>query len=414
MTGRFPFYSEESEPCEDSNCPNRWNERTWFGLQRFSGPEEIGISESLTTLAERLETAGYFTAGFVTNPHLKKRYHFDQGFALYREIFREESPSYGSGEAVTTEAIETLMDLPRQPFFLFLHYMEPHAPYLPAQEYQDLVGPLPDSGYLAAQIFKGWSVDTELLKGNEASAVINHARGLYDAEVRYVDDQIGKVLSALKSIDLYEDTLVVVTADHGEEFQEHGRMGHAGQLFDEVLRVPLIIKLPGREARQHAQLVRNFDVMPTLLDYAGIQIKEEGSDAASLRPIIENMPDSDLRFVYSSFPFVQVRRMYRNQNYKLIYYPEQPSHSLLFDLRADPEEVVNRYHSEPVVVSRLIGKLEQLSTKLRGEGHYQMSSSESEPDSETRRQLESLGYLQRLNDHADEAGAADPAGARPR
>ena len=102
--------------------------------------------------------------------------------------------------------------------------------------------------------------------------------------------------------------------------------------------------------------------------------------------------------------------MYRNSRYKLIYYPEQPDDSLLFDLRADPEELVNQYHSAPNVASHLTGKLKELSTKLRGEGHYQTSSSKLEPDSETRKQLEALGYLQPVDDHVDDGRASGPHG----
>ncbi len=243
------------------------------------------LPEAALTLAEVLQEAGYTTAAIVNNPYLAPQQGFDQGFdtyiylaadhyaaadaagahlAIYRPLAAlhrwalgdrlEVRFFYHDAAEVSDRALAWLEAHREERFFLLLHYMDPHGPYFEH--------PYNGRGY------RTW--EKEPLDPALAPAV----RRVYDGEVAYLDAQVGRLLDRLRQTGLAKETLILFTADHGEEFQEHGGWDHGVTLYEEVLRVPLAIRYPGAAGGGQVvtDLVRTLDLAPTVLDAVGVPV----------------------------------------------------------------------------------------------------------------------------------------------
>jgi arylsulfatase A-like enzyme len=236
------------------------------------------LGEDEVTLAEVLQQHGYATGAFIANFLLRKDFGFAQGFDQYqtyshREDDDPEKPRFVKerAERIDHEALAWLDQLQqhraRAPVFLYMHYMEPHNPYSPDATYLDRVldgRPRPERGEVNRRmLFPNLGVFPE--------EMVQNVKDLYDAEVMSLDAALRSFFSALDERRFLDNCIVVVTADHGEEFQEHGLMGHHQTLYDEVLRVPLIFLVPGHATGAAIDpIVSLTDVAPTLLDLAGV------------------------------------------------------------------------------------------------------------------------------------------------
>jgi arylsulfatase A-like enzyme len=236
---------------------------------------------SLTTLGDRLRARGYATAFITANPNVGSVFGFQRGFDEIQELYRRRTQGYvgpteliaGSDE-ITDRAIEWL-DGARRPFYLAILSVDPHGPYTPPERFDryggDYKGPV-DGG------LRG-------LRGSLDAADRQRVRSLYDGEVSFNDESFGRLIDHLRETGELDDTLVVFTADHGEEFWEYGRLGHGRSLADPVLRIPLILRLPAGHAappppESPAELV---DVLPTVLDVLDLAPEQpEDLDGRSL------------------------------------------------------------------------------------------------------------------------------------
>jgi arylsulfatase A-like enzyme len=309
---------------------------------------------------------------------------------------------------------------PRQPFFLFMNYIEAHQPY----------GPPPESLRFASRdMCRRWQSQDQgvrsldyTLTGSDvlSSKEIAELEALYDDELCYLDRKIGEVLTFLKSTGLEENTLVVVTADHGEHFGEHHRMEHEYSIYQPLVRVPLIVRYHGQfEAGREEKLVQSHDVYPTILELTGIEGKQTpGQTCRSLlRPSSEPrygiseylvpMPSS-LDRVSLNYPNVDCSRFnhrfhaIQRENLKLIRssrFSYQLAHSFeLYDVRNDPLETCNLADRQPEVTRELASALE---TWARSFDRYVASpmSHASRPQSASRspnelKTMRGLGYIQ--------------------
>jgi arylsulfatase A-like enzyme len=287
-----------------------------------------------TTLAESFSAAGYKTAGFYSGPYLDAKYGFSEGFDYYQsgmmpDLERDAWLSTRLAELVEQRkaagqaAVDPKQDLvmlndrlsheditsPRinelglnfldahadEPFFLFLHYFDAHYDHIPEMMEPGL-GTKFDPGYNGNFSSDRWYFNPAVRTygpGNRPKREISqrdlaHVMAWYDAEIHWIDRHIGRVAAKLEELGLAENTIIAVVSDHGDEFFEHGNIGHRSSLFPEVLRVPWIMKLPG-EARAGARIpgvVRLYDLAPTLADYAfGGEVP--GAEGTSVRPMIE-------------------------------------------------------------------------------------------------------------------------------
>lgn len=237
------------------------------------------------TLAGVFQAAGYRTEGIVSNRLLGRRYGFDSGFDRYSE--RHVTNHQGiSTPGVTREAVRRLRVLAEQtePFFLFVHYFDPHFDYLPH----------PDYSFASARtaLTGGRSILSLRDMGTKISNdEVEYVRDLYDGEVRFTDDGVSELLRALDALNLAEDTVVALTADHGEELFERGWVGHARSLHREVVRVPLLIRAPGVPPGIVQQPVSLVSLATTLAELAGIPNQWHGTGVSSLTPLLTS-PDA--------------------------------------------------------------------------------------------------------------------------
>jgi len=236
-----------------------------------------------------------------------------------------------------------------------------------------------------------------------------HFINLYDAEIAYVDEQIGRVIEKLQEEDLWDKTLVLITADHGESFGEHQRYYHGLNLFDEVIRVPLIVKPPRPldSGRALDGLVRNVDIMPTIFDVCGAP-PNRAIDGISLRPLYDQagqavFPDGAYSEIYYQEGGFREHFLmsFRDERYKLIYDMLQGT-SRLYDLRTDPGEHRDLLAAGPE--GRTDPAAEQLEKELRADflahlglqdlGELAGKKLTRRMDQETREQLRALGYIE--------------------
>jgi len=201
----------------------------------------LGLTDEVDTLAEILQREGYATQGVISHTAIGARNNFQQGFDVYLES-EARGHDHLSTDGVTGQAIGKLEGLAagEAPFFLFVHYFDPHYNYKRHPEY----------GFAAdaAGRLDGEQPMRELLRmaPDMTPDESQFLRDLYDEEVRFTDAGIGRLLERLQVLGLDEDTIVILTADHGEEFLDHGDLGHTGSLYEELVRVPLILRGPGR------------------------------------------------------------------------------------------------------------------------------------------------------------------------
>lgn len=229
---------------------------TWFSVH----PPHY--RPDLIFVPEVFRAAGYRTGAFIANPFLKARRGFDQGFDQF--VYEE-----GDGSVLIEQAsgwIARQVEQDKAPFFAYIHLMDVHNPYEPPDEYRDLYPGPPGSKLVYSN---GPAEDT---RGDD----LQHTIGLYDAQIHHVDRLVGALLDSLEAANVMEKTLVVFTSDHGDEFLEHGGMGHGTHVYGELVRVPLILALPGRIAagRRVSHLTQHIDLAPTLLTIAGIDRPE--------------------------------------------------------------------------------------------------------------------------------------------
>jgi arylsulfatase A-like enzyme len=209
-------------------------------------------------LAEVFQQAQYATGGFVGNPFLDRKNGFHQGFDRFVNSRQDGK--------LTHSALRWLrqnreVQEPR-PFFLYLHYMGVHSPYEPPKTYRRF--DVPEGGRL---VYKNG------LHDNVENRDLAFTQSMYDGGIAFVAAQIAAVLAELDSLGLREDTIVVVTSDHGDEFLEHGGLGHGTHVYGELIRVPLIVSYPKelQPGRRIEHLTRHLDLAPTLLELTGIE-----------------------------------------------------------------------------------------------------------------------------------------------
>lgn len=414
MTGRFPSF--EGVPA--------WTRATHHGFSDLNAPDEKdGLTRNVVTLAEILAEAGFRTVGFNTNPHLGTRWGFNQGFDEFEDFWywlgpmRKERthPLIGShppASVVVDRVLEWLDEADDQPFFLWIHLMDSHSPYLPPEPlnrfflreytaagdleinevlYRLLIEQYPDTPPVEYASLESLGIDKK--------GFIEHARGLYDAEIRIADREIGRLVGALKAHSLWDETALVMTSDHGEEFLDHGHVSHhlLEPGLEELIRIPMLVRSPtGRGAgRVVPEVVRLVDVAPTVLDLLGLTERTAQMDGMSLVPLIQGRQSPERTAFISGVDFGvarQARWKYRLER----AHPGAPDalHERLFDIAADPLEehdVAAQYPNTLDSLSELYAvfarNLAQRSTVV-----HDLEGETPELDPELRERLEALGY----------------------
>lgn len=343
-------------------------------LDAIAGPESWntyrarGLSPTESTLAGHLKQAGYATGAVVAGPWMKKVFGLGKGFDYYND---DEIGTVNGRLAyqVTRKAVTWVEKSQKNEFLLFLNYFDAHGPYNPPKEF--LKPFLPSTQQ---------AVRSMTSKEQQLS--------LYDGEIFYMDHYFGQFLEKLKAQKLYDDALIIITADHGELFGEHGKTGHGHSLWQEEIHVPLFIKYPAGEEspKQLDSRLQLTDILPLICKRVGIE-KPEGIQGETLptikHPVIaETYPlkassqDGDWRAIFDG-------------DFKFLWNSKGNHH--LVNLRDDPGENVNLMKKQRQKAADMLAKMDRYIAALP---KPESVSEQQALDEETRKALKGLGYVE--------------------
>lgn len=360
------------------------------------------LNKSIITLADLLRLRGYFTGAFTGGGAMSAFFGYSKGFDFYNE--RRENVQGDTARKIYQLSADWIRNNKEKKFFLFIHTYQIHSPYEPPPPYDEMFIAEDASYRKSSEIneFKGfWGEIPDNIRENVIA--------LYDGEIRYTDEAlIGPLVSLLKELDIYDRSLIFVTSDHGEEFYEHNGWGHSHTLYNELIKVPLIIKFPRNQfaGEKIDSLVRSVDIMPTILEMIGIDLKKNISDGESLLAMIKGneMQDriffSELKY-QDDFPDKISSNLDR---YKLIlnesFTEEQLSRFMipppkidqeeLYDLNADPQEKRNIAADEQGLLFKIVKQIAEYSLKAKMK---EKELDKQEMDEKVIEQLKALGYI---------------------
>ena len=397
--------------------------------------DENRLHEGVTTLAQILSSAGYGTLGVVNNSQVGALVGLDRGHESFHEVWK----GHGSKSIVkrgTHFALRKLRELSGQedkganatnrivtdwwtrrvgidaPSYTFIHYIEPHNPIRPPRAFRRRFAA--STGSEVDQKKMSLVLDNPLVCFADDmelnAAEVRHLVALYDAEIAYIDSKLGELFALLKRQGTYDDTLIIVTADHGEHFGEHGMYSHVASLYEPVIHVPLIVKWPagidGTGVRD--ELVQLTDIVPTVLDVVGLRAPEH--DKLFGKSLVDRGAGVGHEFIAAEWegriPFFLRRTLgdsraaekvgvfkepfmiIREGRYK--YIARSDDRNELYDLETDPGESNNLVSEEPTIADALRQKLDDWKESAAAHAPEKV---EYTMDAEVRQHLEKLGYL---------------------
>lgn len=393
------------------------------GVEYFSGSR---LESGITTLGEVLQNAGYQTYGVFSGPYLHPTFGLHRGFHRYESadgevlcldgdcnarpdslatdrairVAHEKAHRTVTSPMVTKRSLDFLqIREPGKPFFMFLHYFDVHHDYIPPEEYWRKF----DARYEGRFSGRDFENNPEVHPFMDARK-LRHLVARYDGEISYTDFHIGNLLRALNQRGLSDDTLVVVTSDHGDEFFEHRGKGHGRTLFDEVIRVPLVMKLPGRiepGTRITAQ-VRQQDMMPTILGLAGVEDYRGSESATDLSRRLLRGEEPRSRVAVSRLRLEGLWTSVRTERAKLLVH-EKPDEDVVvsfYDLEEDAreklpvglDELPSEAEVEGEAFEELWSAFEASITEPTHDGSPTDGTDRTLPES-VREQLRALGYI---------------------
>lgn len=359
-------------------------------LNHLVTEDDSTLGGAATTLAEVLSDAGYRTACFSATPNNSRAIGDDQGYQEFFELWNEVPRSRSRNpHYLSSRVIEWLASVdPVQPLHLQLHYIPPHAPYAPSPRFDLFTDPHYRGGIDGSP---GSILGIDRGELTFDATDMEHLVALYDGNLRAADDAVGEVLAALSERPRWRDTVVLVTSDHGEAFYEHRRMGHNKTVYDEMLRVPFILRLPeatNAEGQVLDRLVTLADITPTLLAAASLQsdVHFDGIDLVSNTPLGNGL---DTRFFIARTADETPTLGLRTQRFKLVLH--NSGQGRLFDVVEDPGERRNLRFSHREV---FVGLGLMLTRELAKPPSLTGTTRESELPESDREMLEALGYVE--------------------
>jgi arylsulfatase A-like enzyme len=373
---------------------------------------------------ETLAAHGYRTAGFSTNPHLSRATGYDRGFHEFSDLIPSEvdprlrrikggqrllrNPLFHdvlrlvgnrmrparlySSAAEVTDSVCRWLESAENPFFAWIHYMDLHWPY---HLEETLIQP--------RAIAQAWQ-DLGIMNGRSnfngnkpiTAAQHKHFVELYEQSLQYLDTQIGRLMDQLEKLGYDSNTIVILLADHGDEFLDHGRWGHwESNLYDEILNVPLIIRMPDRSSAQVIQRqVRLLDLMPTILDLCDCPISSDLMGTSLVPLWTGREAEYKVEEAISEMRRDPWHRIaIRTETFKYIWDSKRPNQPDLYDLRADPTEKKNVSAHYPQEVSRFQTSVD-IHIRRVAETEPVTAAPRLEHDEEVMRRLRDLGYVE--------------------
>lgn len=358
---------------------------------------ESKLSDSALMVSEVFQDAGYKTATFLANGYVSDKFGFKQGWDHYTNYIRERKSTEARnvfGEAATW--IEKNKD---KPFFVYIQTIDPHVPYDPPKEFLDMYDAAPYDGIVSSRKTPDL---LEKAKRNPPKITFTardkkRVEALHNAEISYHDRYLEQFIAKLRELGLYDDLMFVVTSDHGEEFYEHKSYGHGHSVYQELINVPMMFRMPGTvpAGKRIDETVGTLDITPTVLAAAGIDVPKvmEGRDRmAHIRGDVPAGP------AVAFTDFLTDRHVVRAGRYKLIL---RGTNATLFDLKKDPWERAELDHRKYPVAMRycrtMLGQFLGASDRRNWLAAEQkdvagLQAEETNIDQETSEQLKALGY----------------------
>lgn len=362
--------AEESVVYDEAHSVTSWTLASHASIFTGLYPSAHGANQSrsrlddMPTLARLLREEGYQTAGFASGPYLARNHNLSQGFEFYDDSPATLGTQGGAHKDVTNvkmvSAIHRFLKKerkPESPLFLFAYFWDPHYDYIPPSPY-DRMFVDDEMTRINLEGYESNSLISSELEAEEIRFILSQ----YDGEIAWTDQMLERVFDALKQASLWEDSLVIVTSDHGEEFFDHGKKGHKKSLYVESVHVPLFVKFPratrtGRDAR----LVSLVDLFSTVLEIAGVADIPDHQGHSLLRPVPE---DRSIFFeLLASHYFQDADRSgytrkdeewfaVRKGDWKLVTVPEQGRREL-YAVGADPVEQFDIAITDPARVDAM-------------------------------------------------------------
>ena len=349
----------------------------------------VPIDPEVPVLQEILKSRGYATGAFVSGWTLRRNLTgLDRGFDIYDDHLVDRYRVVNSqrfADQTTPLALAWLREHHRQDFLLWVHYFDPHAPY---RKHKDFF-PADSDIYTALN---------PSAQGSQAGKIAR-----YDGEIAFVDHHVGILLDELESLGVREETLVVLTADHGESFGEHGYYGHGRRLYESTMKIPMILSLPGRlpSGYRSRYPVQTIDVMPTVFSLLGIP-QSQDLEGRDLLPLYREEPSPGTPEIYFE-TFEGARKKFwrifspklrgiplrvgkRVDQWKYIYTPGDDRHEL-YDLSRDPGETRNLIGKHPEYEALAQQCMDRLPVPVFTAANEGLEEGDRE-------KLKSLGYTQ--------------------
>lgn len=321
----------------------------------------VYLPDSYITLAELLQRNGLYTQSIFSTNQVSKLSNFDQGFDSHvyidwstlvnrdRDVF-----SYSlKDKNITDYAVEFLSNIGHNQFFLYLHYIAPHAPYYPPEPYRNLFL----ENYTGDLNFsKLYSQDFTHMNVSEKDRL--QAIAYYDGEIRFIDDQFARLIQTLENNRILDKTLVILLSDHGEELGDHhDYYGHSRYVYNTLVQIPLIVNFPGESKMAFINTsVRMIDIMPTIMDFLNIDITHK-INGISFMPVLNGEDHVDEIFTMGRRQVGLIRENHKLFALSNIDVNSKPLAQELYNLSNDQGEQNNILRSKPIIANKLLDSL---------------------------------------------------------
>jgi arylsulfatase A-like enzyme len=361
--GFTPFIDSIQENCirfTKAYSPGPYTQAAFPGILTSSYYLEYGrqkmLSKKRIMISEVLQGAGITTAGFHSNPYVSAYFGWNRGWGVFYDSMEDEVddtvPYIKAGEinkkVSTWLSSHTQGVVDYKPFFLWVHYMDVHEPYVPERKYLDMVDP---SIQLNEQEMLALFKDVLLKRDVADRGVVETLKKLYCAHIREIDDGIKEFFEILGRYNILKDSMIIITSDHGDEFGEHGGLSHDGKMYEELVNVPLLIYEPERTSVEVSDLlVSTLDIPPTIASLFGLN-QVDAFEGCCLLPL----NDYPIRGVFGEAVDKHGSRekgeekevhYYLEGDLKIIYCETDGSWEL-YDLNSDPGECTNIIETSP-------------------------------------------------------------------
>lgn len=355
--------------------------------------DSSALPAEVELISERLKGEGFATAGFVANGYVSEKFGFEKGWDTFKNYIRLSKPS--QAEKVYGDSLAWLKEnKDKNKYFLYIQTIDPHVPYrhkgeATAQYYE---------GNYSGALGQSISAEKQIAAGKKAPSAndLKWLKAMYYGETTHHDTEMGKFLDELETMGVLDDTLVIITNDHGEELGDHQKFGHGHSLYEELLRAPMVFHFPAliRPSVLSNEVAENVDISPTIVDVLGLKPMAK-ADGMSLLPLMKGEPVQ--RPYYAMSEFMESRRAIRVGSWKMIWagttvnvYHSDKDRSETDDLAKKAlvaRRMLEVHAGEAQAAFDKKQRMQDIATKR------QFKAGEADIDPETRKQLEALGYF---------------------